>query len=140
MPVVIPPWLELPNFVQAAEAGANIGQRQHESAVNALLKQQEMQQQAGEAAGQLGLGYARVNAEQASAAAARKEAEARLALQQGRYSDLNEIGQEKLAQGDTRITNLEKQRTAANDLKQQGLDLQTDGLTLLPTNASKKLT
>lgn len=126
MPVVIPPWLELPNFVQAAEAGANIGQRQHESAVNALLKQQEMQQQAGEAAGQLGLGYARVNAEQASAAAARKEAEARLALQQGHYSDLNNLGQERLQQGDERLAATQTQRSAANDLKQQGLDLQAD--------------
>lgn len=122
----IAPWLNPPNFLQAAEAGARIGQSQAQIATEAMLKREQMAQAAGEAAGQLGLGYARIGSENQRAAADRAESDARMALMQGRYSDLNNQAGERQKLGEERLASLDTQRSAANDLKNRSLELATN--------------
>jgi len=122
----IAPWLNPPNFLQAAEAGARIGQAQAQMATEAMLKREQLKQAQQEAAGQLGLGYARLSTENKQAEAARAQANARLALQAGRYSDLNQQAGQRQQLGEERLASLDTQRSASNDLKNRSLELATN--------------
>lgn len=108
------PWLDINplSFLQAAEAGARIGQGQADLA-----------ERSKEAAGQLGLGYARLGTESAQAAAAQKEAQARLALEQNRLTQLGSLGQQRIGLSNGRLGETERQHNIVDDLGQQRLDI-----------------
>lgn len=116
------PWLALPNFTAAAEAGARIGLSQKQAA-------DELAQKAKEAASQLGLGYSRLGVEAANAAAAHDLAEQSLALR-----GLFETG--RLGQSDKRIADREDQNAAVNALHGRGLDLRDQRISDLEDNAA----
>jgi hypothetical protein len=109
----VAPWLDINplSFLQAAEAGARIGQGQADLA-----------ERSKEAAGQLGLGYARLGTESQQAAASQKDAQARLALEQNRLTQMGNLGQQRLGLSEDRLAETENQHGAANDLTQQRID------------------
>lgn len=130
----IAPWLQLPDYLGAVHAGASIGLSQRQLAQEAELKRAELAQQATEAAGRLGLGYAELGGQQRKADAERELALATLALRGSRYSDLSNLADEKLDQGDRRLTSLDANRATVNALRSRGLDLSDDRLDSLNEN------
>lgn len=116
------PWLALPNFTAAAEAGARIGLSQKQAA-------DELAQKANEAAGQLNLGYGRLGVEAENARAAHQLASQSLALR-----NLYETG--RLGQSYKRISDREDQNTAVNALHGRGLDLRETRIGDLEDNAT----
>jgi len=108
----IAPWLEPPNFLQAAQLGSEIG-----------LQQSEQAEKASEAASQLGLGYAQLASQDQRSAAERAQAAAQLKAEQDRYNLLGQQANARLGQGQERIDDTQAQHTAADDIANKRLDL-----------------
>lgn len=118
----IAPWLQLPNFQAAAEAGARIGLQQKSAADDLALNRERLAQSATEAAGRLGLGFSELGVSANRAKAEQDLARATMALHAGRYSDLNSQAMDKLGLSRERLDSLEGNRDVVNGLNQDKLD------------------
>lgn len=121
----IAPWLQLPNFQAAAEAGARIGLQQKTAADDLALNRQKLAQEAADSVGRLRLGYSELGVSSQKAKAEQDLARATMALHAGRYSDLNSQAMDKLGLSRERLDSLEGNRDVVNGLNQDKLDALT---------------
>lgn len=128
----IAPWLQLPNFQAAAEAGARIGLQQKSAADELALNREKLAQQSAQAAGELGLHYSQLGVEGKKAQNEKDLALATLALKGGRYSDLNNQAGDKLDLSRDRFDATQDNRGVVNELNR-------DKLTSLDTYRGERL-